>query len=364
MKVYTLGNHGFVPVPVAKMLGMTGIHRQARILIAASSKAEAFRLVSERGIGPESIHDKEFRVAQGDDVDVLAHVGLLAAPAVFALDNSAVTEVVRIEQDGSPTLLGRTERANNGTSGPLRFIPTAAGVHGPVWTGPLDLDTIAKVVAEMHKVDTHRATELTRDCVLGIVDDPSKWNEQLGQVDPEAVPELLGAIGDQLSSEDEDQANLIAACEANRRRVEELNAELEKLRAKRQELAQKAVHMDLVAEAASAFNLSAGRIYQLKDAALVAAANERRKAVGRTPGIGEVQRCVALAINRRIGYVSEHELIEVRDGAVAGSVVVQVNSDGNSLAAEEALRDAGYIVQPLPQGGGHGCSLLVTRATA
>jgi hypothetical protein len=72
-----------------------------------------------------------------------------------------------------------------------------------------------------------------------------------------------------------------------------------------------------------------------------------------------VERIARTAIRERLRNASaEHAIIDVCSGAPE-SVLLQVNSGGNALAAEDALRAAGYQVESSP--AGRGAWLRVTR---
>jgi hypothetical protein len=292
MKVFTLGNHGYVTVETATILGANTQHRQVRVLICARSKAEAFRLLGDRGIGPGSITDPQFQretPVDGDVVDMLTNVGLLDAPAVYALHRTRlVGPVVRIEPDGSPAIVGHIELAGGESQSPARFVPTPAGVDAPAWTEAATVDTIAQHVAELYRIDLFRATELTRECA-GLVLAAHGDGEPRGLgpdgmqffIEPGTVTEILAAVGDQFDSEEQTKDDLLYRLTENARRVAALTQELEELRDERRRTCRSA--LDLGADVplmAAALGVSPGRIYQLRDEALVAESNARRANAG------------------------------------------------------------------------------------
>lgn len=99
MKTYTMGRQGRVPAPLALALGIPAAsnHRQARILVAASSKAKAHLMLAERGLDI-AMGSEDFRQAMGDDVDDLGAVGLLDKPIVLAKARTS-GPVARIDTD-------------------------------------------------------------------------------------------------------------------------------------------------------------------------------------------------------------------------------------------------------------------------
>lgn len=94
MKVYTLGNHGFISAEVRDALGLPPHTRQARVLIAEETKAAAIRAVEaarsrRAAISLPTRSDPEFRVATGNDVDALRAAGLLDGPRVLVVGSVA-----------------------------------------------------------------------------------------------------------------------------------------------------------------------------------------------------------------------------------------------------------------------------------
>jgi hypothetical protein len=58
-----------------------------------------------------------------------------------------------------------------------------------------------------------------------------------------------------------------------------------------------------------------------------------------------VERHARRAIARRLGHPDDRALISVkRDSDRPGTAIIHVNSGGNAIACETALRDAGYRV--------------------
>jgi hypothetical protein len=100
LRVFTLGNQGRVPRPLALALGISAAsnHCQAQILVAASSKAVAHMMLTARGLHI-SLGSAEFRQAYGRDVTCLTDAGLLATPTVLALPHRP-GPVARIDTDG------------------------------------------------------------------------------------------------------------------------------------------------------------------------------------------------------------------------------------------------------------------------
>lgn len=283
MKVYCLGNHGFVSALVRDALGLPSHVRQARVLVSARSKADAFRVLAERGMGPGSVRDPEFRVASGNDLDALAPSGLLNAPAVYAV-SPRIGAVVRIEADRSPTVVGRLEYT--GRDHDLRFVPSAAGVAGPVWE-PMTLDQVGEVVAGKIGVDLFRANELVRECAVSVM--AAHGAEFTVPQVPGGVQTLIGAglVGEIIDAVEDQHVTDGAARQAvldglreNKGRVDAVNAELAELRVQRGRLAGQAIDLGIIAAATEVLDVTGPRLYQLRDAALVLEATSRR---GRPP---------------------------------------------------------------------------------
>jgi hypothetical protein len=112
LKVYTLGNNGFVGDAVRKAISQPEHVRQARMLISARTKADAIRLLEERRnrdnlaagayTSVPAPSDPEFRQATGNDVNALRAAGLLAEPdvLVLSLNGGRRGPVARVGMDG------------------------------------------------------------------------------------------------------------------------------------------------------------------------------------------------------------------------------------------------------------------------
>jgi hypothetical protein len=107
MKVYALGNDGFVSSAVCDAIGDKPWTRQARVLIIAASKAAAVRIAAERGMDV-SPHSGEFRQASGNDVDALRVAGFCEEPAVLVTSTKLGGDlpVARLEVGGAPQMIG------------------------------------------------------------------------------------------------------------------------------------------------------------------------------------------------------------------------------------------------------------------
>jgi hypothetical protein len=296
MKVYAVSpTAGSATPAIVAAVGLPPHRRQVRFIIAARSKAEAFRMLSARKVGPDSVRDPELAVGMGDDVDLLASVDLLSAPVVYAVEGTGVIgEVVRVEEDGSPTVVGRIERAGGDVYGPLRFVPTAAGLDPPPWTEPMTLDDVAKVVAAKLGIDLFDATETVRDCAPSVFDalgfeyEPGKHRGDGVKffLSSEVVGALIGAAEDQYASTQADRQAVLDGLRENKDRVEAINAELAELRLQRGKLAGRAIELDIISAAAEMLDVTGPRIYQLRDAAAVQEANRKRQvAAAGKPGV-------------------------------------------------------------------------------
>lgn len=298
MKVFSLNSSGFVSVAIARQLGLPDRRTQANVLVSASSKAEAFRLLAARQMDPGSINEREFRVIRepeghgGDSgaarslvvAAVLAGVGLFAAPAVIVteFDFSINSLVIRVEADGVGTVLGRIEYQDSDRELP-QFIPTPAGVAGAVWTQPLTPTELVDVVAEVYRIDQQLAYEVVGDAVSAIVDDPEFWQPDRGGVQPAAIAPLIEGIGAALEQHELQAEDLLAACSANVDLVKDLNRKLTEARLQRGRLADRAVKIGQILAVAEIFGVSPARLYQLRDAARVEEA--RRIRTRRAPAV-------------------------------------------------------------------------------
>ncbi len=106
-KVYSLGNSGRVGRGVADAIGLVAHRTQAEVLVAAHSKAAAYALLTECGMEPASIHDKEFRVDESTPAEQLIAAGVLTKDTVLAMQlASSNTPVVRVNSRDSFTPVG------------------------------------------------------------------------------------------------------------------------------------------------------------------------------------------------------------------------------------------------------------------
>jgi hypothetical protein len=282
MKIFTTGLHAPLPRRILTDLGLPPHVQQGRVLTTATTKAAAYQLLAERDMAPGSIRADGFRRASGDDVDALTRAGLLDAPVVLAMGKDGPTEVVRVEPD-STVLLGYLERAPR-----TRFIPAPAGVAGPVWTQPVPFPHMVRIVASRYRVSTADALDLLDDAVRGVSDGPVLDNTN--RVLPGMVPVVLRAIEDELEQRElrQESADIAAAktttadlvlmaLATNKKRVDEVNAELKKLRGEQQELAHHARDLGIIPGAAQALGVSPGRVSQLGDEYLVAKTRAGRR---------------------------------------------------------------------------------------
>lgn len=106
LKVFGLGNHGFVGAAVLRALGEPPHVRQARVLIVAPNKAAAIEVAercrsAEARVALPSKSDPEFRLATGRDVDALRAAGMCDEPGILVLPlTSWRSPVVRVDADG------------------------------------------------------------------------------------------------------------------------------------------------------------------------------------------------------------------------------------------------------------------------
>lgn len=110
MKVFSLGNHGFIGREACDALDLPQHVRQARVLLIAASKAAAVRMCEDiRAHSPNGVpislptlSDPEFRLATGNDVEALREAGLLDEPGVFVMPmlSRPGDAVVRVDTNG------------------------------------------------------------------------------------------------------------------------------------------------------------------------------------------------------------------------------------------------------------------------
>lgn len=113
LKVYTLGVNGFISPQIRDALGLPSHIVQARVLAVAATKAEAARILDERGFRHVSTRDSEFRVTAGNDVAALTAAGQLAEPGVWVtpMTGTGGSGVVTVQAGGVPQRIGRLEPA-------------------------------------------------------------------------------------------------------------------------------------------------------------------------------------------------------------------------------------------------------------
>jgi hypothetical protein len=124
MKVFTLGNSGFIGPQMAEALGLPRHTSQARVLVAAANKTAAHRLVGE-GLGiPLSMSSQDFRLAMGNDLDALLRAGLLTTASIYVMPMlaRAGSPVIEVYPGGTWSRVGTMEYAPGALSH-LQFTP-------------------------------------------------------------------------------------------------------------------------------------------------------------------------------------------------------------------------------------------------
>lgn len=222
MKIYTLGMHGMVPLAIAAELGLHGSHQQAEVLTAASSKAKAFAILAEFGLAPGSVHDSEFRVAQGKLVEALLAAGLFTEGTVLITHLSRVVgPVIRMAAHESYRVIGETVLDGRDSTSPVRFVRASGiGFFHSTAAGPVQL--------------------------------PASAVKEVGEV--------------------------YAGLKANREEIAAITRRQEELRRQRHELCARAVELEAVAGTAAVLDVSPGRVYQMSDAHQIDTASRRRPA--------------------------------------------------------------------------------------
>lgn len=123
LKVFTLGIYGFIDQTIGEALNLPRHIRQARVLVAAPTKAEAARVLGERGFRDVGIRQPEFRLAMGNDLDAYQAAGLLNEPVVLVAPSNTRSgdPVVAMQPGGEPRMIGHLD--GHGFDGSQRFIP-------------------------------------------------------------------------------------------------------------------------------------------------------------------------------------------------------------------------------------------------
>lgn len=346
MKIFTPRSHSHIPERVRIALGLPKHITHGRVLVAAKTKAAAFELLAARHMAPDSLRDPEFRQAMGNDLDELSRVGLLDAPVVLAMHNEGGgTPVIRVEPD-STVDLGELEPAG---AGQVRFVPTPAGVDGPVWTESVTESALIDVIAARYRIDDMVAQEMLGEALQAADGQVgSRVYDQYERVMPAVIPRLLAEIEAELEQRAlraEEEAHIgdapmsrrdlvVAALAANRKRVKEVNTELERLRRERQEFAHRARELDIIAEAAAALDVTPGRVSQLGDEYLVAQARGRRAQANYLPGLWvEIEDQDRRPENWAVAQVVERPADAVSPDA--NDLWVWVHTNGNTFPVRQ-----------------------------
>lgn len=223
LKIYTPGPRHFVTVEIARAIGLPKHRQQADVYVAAYTKAEAFRFLAALDLAPSSVSDKEFRVATGNRVDALV--------AASALSQAGAVAVTRPMGTNSPVVwVDETGCVQFGEFVRGQFVPDADLVAGGGLTAaPI---TEAEIAAS------------------------------------------TGASAGRDASYPEEAEMLLARLNSSSRRIPQVEAELNRVRDERNMLCLRAYELGLVDEAAGELGVTPARVYQYKDKALRARANE------------------------------------------------------------------------------------------
>lgn len=224
LKIYTPGPRHFVTNEIARAIGLGQYRSQADVYVAAYTKAEAFQFLADLDLAPSSVSDKEFRVAMGNTVEALIAYGVLPYAGAVAVTRPSGTNspVVRAAETGC-TPVGEFVRG--------KFVPGADLVaDGGLTAAPITEADVATATAG-----------LAARC------DPSY---------PEEAEMLLAQL------------------DSSSRRIPQVEAELNRLRDERNMLCLRAYELGLVDQAAGELGVTPARVYQYKDKALRARANE------------------------------------------------------------------------------------------
>lgn len=121
LKVFSLGNNGFIGSAVRDALGEPRHIRQAAVLVVAATKAAAIEVIERARSNPAGAYvalptrsDPEFRVAAGNDVAALRAAGLLDTPTVLVTSNSGGPAAVVQVGTGGVRRIGTLRRSGGG----------------------------------------------------------------------------------------------------------------------------------------------------------------------------------------------------------------------------------------------------------
>lgn len=120
MKIYALDRTSRISLPVADALGLAQL-REAGVMVAASTKADAFALLTERRMEPGNIRD--LRVDQSTPTGQLVAAGLLPAGTVLAMKDSSNTPVVQVDSRDDFHQVAEFKRGNLLVSGSVPIAP-------------------------------------------------------------------------------------------------------------------------------------------------------------------------------------------------------------------------------------------------
>jgi len=119
LKVYTVQLcDAFVRREITAALGMAAHHRQARVLIVASTKAAGAE-VARLGMG--FVAPGDLRVAMGNDVDAMQAAGVFDRPRLYVHRPHQTGPVVVVDDSG-PEVVGQLEDHD----GSVTYVPAGA----------------------------------------------------------------------------------------------------------------------------------------------------------------------------------------------------------------------------------------------
>lgn len=129
LKIFTLGNSGFVRPEVAKLVkreGQSDFHAaQQRVLVPATSRKAAAELAAQCNIHI-SASDKEMRIASGNDLDTLTAADVIQAGHVYVLGRDSIHgPVAELTPGQPPKVIGHIVTGPGGLYGPKQFTPAA-----------------------------------------------------------------------------------------------------------------------------------------------------------------------------------------------------------------------------------------------
>jgi hypothetical protein len=263
LKIYTTGSRHFVSPEVSQALGLPPHRHQAEVFVAAYTKAEAFRYLTEVKLAPMTVNNADFRVASGRTVDALVAADALPkAGAIAAVGQHGMnTPAVWVSGDGHGCVqFGEFVRGE--------FIPDADLVAGGGLTGK-PLDAGAAVVPDDASALAGPVAPASEPhplgCGCGCDADGFTDGSRAGS--PREVAEEVDALA--ARADDEEVQMVRSMLFSSTGQIRQLEDELGRRRKARGDLVLRALALEIsVEDIAGEMGVGASRVYQLRYRAL------------------------------------------------------------------------------------------------